>query len=137
MNISDYLEEALLNHVFRNTGYASPANVYCGIVSNVAIDADMEQGILANEIVAYAELTRPAITFGAPAQVLDKATISNTNDLDFTVMPAVTVKYAIVMDSNVKGAGNILYWCPLTIARAVTAGDTFRIPIGDLVLDLA
>lgn len=135
-NISDYLEAALLNHVFRNTPYSQPAAVYVGLVDNVATDAEMEAGTLTHEIVAYTG-NRPAVTFGAPAQIGDKATIKNTGVLDFLLMPAVTVKYAIVMDGNTKSAGNILYWCPLTTPKTCNAGDTFELPIDNLVLDLA
>ena len=135
-NISTYLEDILLNLVMRATAYpgAAPAAVYCGLVDDTAVDADMEAGTLTNEITAYTG-DRPAITFGAPSDVGGKETIKNTAALEFEVMPAVTVKYAIVCDAAT--AGNILYWCPLAAEKTCNAGDTFRIPIDGLVLDLA
>jgi hypothetical protein len=134
-NISDYLQAALLDAVFLNTPYTSPATVYCGIVSSLASDADMKAGTLTNEITGYTG-SRVAVAFGAPSPIAGAETIANTGNLDFTVMPAVTVKYAIVCDSPTIGAGNILYWCPLTSPKTTNAGDTFRIPVGDLVLNL-
>lgn len=136
-NIATYLEEKLLNHTFRNTAYTQPATVYCGIVSDTATDTDMEAGTLTNEITGYTG-NRKAITFGVPSQVSGKATIKNSATLDFETMPAPAgrqVKYAIVCDAAT--AGNILYWCPLSTQKTWNEGDTFRIPIDGLVLDLA
>jgi len=136
-NISNYLEEALLNHVMRNNAYTSPTNVYCGLVSNDASEADLEAGTLTNEITGYTG-DRKEITFSAPSQTVTghegKAAIQNTNLLEFLNMPAGTVKYAIICDAD--SAGNILYWCPLDTEKNTNAGDTFRIPVEDLTIDL-
>jgi len=132
-NIATYLENALLNHVMRNTEYTRPATVYCGLIDNVSDGTELEAGTLDNEITTYTG-DRKAITFGAPANVGGKATIKNSAALEFLVMPAVTVKYAIVCDAAT--AGNILYWCPLAAEKTCNAGDTFQLPIDALVLDL-
>ena len=132
-NIADYLEEALLDHVFRNVPHTSPTTVYCGLVDDVGVDAELEAGTLTNEITAYTG-DRKAITFGAPTQEGGKATIKNTAAIEFENMPAGTVKYAIVCDAAT--VGNILYWCPLTAQKTCNPGDTFRIAIDGLVLDL-
>lgn len=133
-NISDYLEEKWLA-MLKGTAYSAPT-AYCGIVSDAAVDADMEAGTLTDEIDGY-DGNRPAITFGDISQVSGKATMSNSADLDFEDMPAVTVKYAIICDGATKGAGNILYWCPLTEEKVVGTGSIFRIPAENLTIDLA
>ncbi len=133
-NIADYLEEALLNHVFRNIPYSSPVTVYCGLIETGDYDAELEAGTLTHEVTAYTG-DRKAVTFGAPAQEAGKATVKNSAAIEFEDMPAVTVKYAIVCDAATLG--NILYWCPLVEEKVVNAGDTFRIAAGGLVLDLA
>lgn len=139
-NISTYLENAILNHVFRDIGYTRPGTVYCGIVSSSGTDQQLEAGTLTNEITAYTG-NRKEIVFGdAPSQVDGKATISNTNEVEFENMPSVTVKYAIICDDTTSG--NILYWLPMVndlgepITKTTNSGDTFRIPIGDLTIDL-
>lgn len=133
-NIANYLEEALLNHVMRNSEYSRPATVYCGLIETGDYDAELEAGTLDHEITAYTG-NRKAITFGAPAQVSGKATVKNSAALEFDNMPAKTVKYAIVCDAATEG--NILYWCPLSAEKTCNAGDTFKIAIDGLVLDLA
>lgn len=132
-NISNYLEEAILNHVMRNEEYTRPTTVYVGIISDDASDNDLEEGILANEITTYTGNRKP-VTFTEPTQQDGKATIKNNAAIDFEDMPAVTVKYAVVCDAETNG--NILYWCPLTDIKTTNAGDTFRIPEDGLVLDL-
>jgi hypothetical protein len=135
-NFSTYLEEELLDHVLKNNAYTSPAAVYAGLVSDVAADADMEAGTLTNEITAYTG-NRPAITWGAISQSGGKSTVSTaTAALEFVNMPAVTTKYVIICDGATKSAGNVLVWAALTTARTTVAGDTLRIPIGDLTVDL-
>lgn len=135
-NIATYLEDILLNLVMRATAYpgGAPAVVYCGLVVSGDYDAELEAGTLTHENMGYTG-NRPAITFGAPADVGGKATIKNSAALEFLVMEAITVKYAIVCDAAT--AGNILYWCPLAAEKTTNAGDTFRIAIDGLVLDLA
>lgn len=137
MNISNYLEEKILNHVMRNEVYASPSTVYVGIVKETATNEDLETGILTGEITEY-DGNRKEVTFSAPSQVMGKATITNENILDFENMPALDsnnkVKYAIVCDAATNG--NILYWCPANAEKVTNAGDTYRIPVGDLTLDL-
>ena len=135
-NIATYLETILLNLVMRATAYpgGAPAAVYCGLVDDNAADADLEAGTLDDEITSYTG-DRKAITFGAPADVGGKQTIKNSAALEFLLMPAVTVKYAIVCDAATSG--NILYWCPLAAEKTCNAGDTFNIAIDGLVLDLA
>ena len=133
-NISDYLEEKWLN-MLKGTAYTAPT-VYCGIVSDVAVDADLEAGTLTDEITGYTG-NRPAITLGTVSQVGGKATVKNSVAIDFVNMPAPAgrqIKYAIICDAAT--AGNILYWCPLSVQKVWNTGDTFRIPIDGLVVDL-
>lgn len=136
-NIATYLEDALLNHVMRNSEYSRPATVYCGLINDDSDGSELEAGTLDNEITGYTG-DRKAITFGAPANVGGKATIKNSAALTFLSMPAPSgkaVKYAIVCDAAT--GGNILYWCPLAAEKSWNEGDTFNIAIDGLVLDLA
>jgi hypothetical protein len=110
--------------------------VYCAIFNTTATSAQLEAGTLTNEITGYTG-NRPQITFGAPSQISDKATRKNTGALEFLSMPSVTVRFAAIMDSATKGAGNILWWMQLAADKAVPAGETFRLPIDNLVADLA
>jgi hypothetical protein len=132
-NISTYLEEALLGHVMKNSSYTSPAVVYCGLVTSSASASDMEAGTLTNEITSYTG-NRKAITFGTISQAGGKSLVKNSAAIEFEDMPAATVAYAIICDAST--VGNILWWCPLDTNKNTNAGDTFRIPIDGLTVDL-
>lgn len=127
--LSDYLENALLNHVLRNTAYTSPTAVYAALFTDAASLAELEAGTLTNEVTggSYARL---AVTFGAPSDGLT----DNTDALSYTDMPAVTVGYVAVMDAAT--AGNVLFYGALTAEQTLTAGDTFAFDIGTLDIDI-
>jgi len=126
-NLSNYFEEQILTEKLVNS------TVYVGLISDTATDADLESGDLTNEITAYTG-DRKSISFTSPTQVSGKATIENDANIDFEDMPAETVGYAVIMDAQT--AGNILYWCPADNVKTTNSGDTYRIPSGDLTLDL-
>lgn len=135
-NATDYLEAALLNHVFRATSYSSPANVYLALINDDASDADMDDGDLTNEITGYTG-NRPAITFGAPSQDDDVGRILNNAQIEFAGMPETSVKYIVIMDGNTKESGNMLFWITVTDGpKVVNAGDIYRVPSGQVEIRL-
>jgi len=136
LNISTYLEGKWLN-MLKGAAFTAPTT-YLGIVSDVAVDADMEAGTLTDEITGYTG-NRPAVSFGAITPGGNKSTMPNSAaNIDYLLMPAPAgrqVKYAIVCDAAT--GGNILYWCPLSLMKVWNTGDTFRIPATTgLTLDL-
>ena len=143
-NISSYLEEALLSHVFRNVEYTRPgATIYIAIFDDTAVEADLEAGTVAggaftDEITTYAEANRPGVAFNeaTPFQQAGKATVVSAADVEYTVMPAVTVKYVAACDNATKGAGNILYWAELGTPRTAVLGDEVKFEAGDIQFDL-
>jgi hypothetical protein len=138
-NISTYLEELLLNHVFRNVDFPRPgATHYLAIFPDTAAEADLEASDFTDEIDTYAEADRPAITFdeAVPFQQAGKATLVSAGAVEYTVMPADTVGYAAVCTAAGHGAGNVLYWLPLTPARTPGAGNALRFNAGEIVIDL-
>lgn len=77
-----------------------------------------------------AETTRKQATFGAAAS---GRAISNTVAVEWTNV-STTETYTHVSLWDASTAGNFLGRDDLSSSAAVTAGDTFRIPVGDLDL---
>lgn len=130
MSIANYLEAAILNAVFRNTTYTSPAIVYLALYTADPTDADTGTEVTGG---AYA---RQAVAFGAPTQVVGKGTISNTGIVTF---PTATVDWGMVTHVGVRDAltaGNLLYSGPVTTARAIFSGDVVKFLVGQVVIDL-
>lgn len=81
---------------------------------------------------AAVNTTRQAVTFGAAAAT---GAISNTAAVEWTSV-STTETYSHVSFWTASVAGTFLGSDDLSSTAAVTAGDTFRIPIGDLDLTL-
>lgn len=126
---SDYLENALLDHVLNNTALTSPTTVYVALFTDTATGGELEAGTLTNE-VSGGSYARQSAAFDAPAG----GATANSAGISFTDMPAGTVSYVAVMDAAT--AGNVLFHGALTTSRTLNAGDTFTISAGDLDITL-
>ena len=122
MAFSTYLADALLDHVLRGVGYTSPTNVYVSLHS-----ADPGR-TGANEVTAYTGDRKVGSFVAASAR-----TSSTDTDLDFEDMPATTVTHYGVWDAAT--AGNFLYGGAANSSTSVSAGETFRLPAGDLTVE--
>lgn len=80
-----------------------------------------------------AETTRKQVTFGAGAAT---GTISNTAAVEWTLV-STSETYSHISLWSASAAGTFLGSDDLSSTAAVTAGDTFRIPIGDLDISLS
>ena len=77
---------------------------------------------------AAANTTRQAVTFGNAAA---SGAISNTAAVEWTSVPNTEV-YSHVSFWTASSGGTFLGSDDLSSTASVTAGDTFRIPVGDL-----
>ncbi|MEK9505168.1 phage tail fiber protein [Gaopeijia maritima] len=99
---SDYLETALLNHVFRNTAMTSPAAVYVALFT---ADGAGETGTPGTEVVAGDGYARVEATFGAPSDDSGEMQVANSADVEFGKATADkgTVTHWCVMDAPTGG----------------------------------
>jgi hypothetical protein len=74
--------------------------------------------------------SRKAVTFNAPSG----GSMTNSADIDFPNMPAATITHVALWDA--ASAGNCLWIGALTTSKTTNAGDTFRIPAGQLTVTL-
>lgn len=81
---------------------------------------------------AAAETTRKQVTFGSAAAT---GAISNTAAVEWTNV-STTETYSHISLWTASSAGTFLGSDDLSSTAAVTAGDTFRIPVGDLDLTI-
>lgn len=119
---SNYLETALLNHVFRNTALTSPATVYLALYTTNPGDDDT------GTEVSGGSYSRQAIGFDAPSG----GAIVNSSDVNFTSMPGTTVSHWGVRDAS--SGGNLLAYGSYSTPVDVTAGETFTQQAGTLTI---
>jgi len=125
--MSNYLENALINATLRNTAYTSPTTVYLALYTTDPTDADTGTEVSGN---GYA---RQSITFGAPSNGVS----SNTAAIEF---PQATGSWGTVAYIGIRDAsttGNLLYHTALDASKTIATGDVFRVAIGSLSVTLA
>ncbi len=124
--MSNYLENALINATLRNTAYTSPAAVYVGLYTS-----DPGEGNTGTE-VSGGSYARTAVTFGAPSNGV------STNSASVTFPTATgtwgTVTHIGILDASTSG--NLLYYTALDASKSIASGDVFTISTGNLSVTL-
>jgi hypothetical protein len=118
---SDLVANSWLDAVARATAYSEAA---------VWVKLHLADPGTAGTTSPAANTTRQQATFGAGAA---SRTISNTVAVEWTSVPNTEV-YSHISLWDASTGGNFLGRDDLSSTASVTAGDTFRIPIGDLDL---
>ena len=123
MSIANYLENKVLDKVFRNTDFT---------VSGAWVrlhTGDPGEDATAN---GATETTRKSATFGTAAS---SGSISTTADMTWTSYPAAeTITHISLWDAST--AGNALWKGALTASRTLAIGNTFTISSGSLTITL-
>jgi hypothetical protein len=125
--MSNYLENALINVTLRATAYTAPATVYVSLWTSDPTDAG------SGTEVSGGSYARTAVTFAAPSNGV------TTNSADVT-FPTCTASWGVVGWIGINDAlttGNLLYHSPLDSAKTIDSGDIFKISTGNLSVTLA
>ncbi len=126
MNASNYLEEAVLNHFFRNGNIQSPAQLFLALYISDPTDNDTGTEIQGG---AY---QRQQITFAAPTQVNGKATIQNNGEIRF---PVATSNWGTVSHFGIRTAqtgGNLLTYGAVPVPKLIENGDEAKFNLNTL-----
>jgi len=125
--MSDFLENALINATLRNTAYTSPSVVYIALYTSDPTDANT------GTQVSGGSYARQAVTFGAPSN----GVTTNSAAIEFPQATASwgTVGWIGILDAS--SSGNLLYHTALDTSKTIDSGDIFKISIGNLSVTLA
>jgi hypothetical protein len=125
--ISNYLENALINATLRNTTFTSPAAVYISLHTADPTDAGSGTEVSGGSYI------RQAATFGAPSNGVS----TTTADITFPQATANwgTIGWIGIWDAQTTG--NLLYHTALDTSKAIDNGDIFKIASGSLTVTLA
>ena len=125
--LSDYLENKLLDHVLRGTSYTSPTTVFVGLYTSDPGDdnsgAECTGGAYARQSLSVTTASGGIVTSSAdvtfPQATDNWGTISHIGLLD-----AVS-------------SGNLLMHTELTTSKTISTGDVLKISSGSLTASLA
>lgn len=125
--MSNYLENALINGTLRGSTYTAPATVYVALYTSDPTDAD------AGTEVSGGSYARQSVTFGAPSNGVS----TNTGAVTFPTASASwgTLTHIGIRDAST--AGNLLYYAPLAESKTIGSGDIFTIAVGQISATLA
>jgi hypothetical protein len=127
-NLSNYLENKLLDHFLGTAAYTMPTTVYVGLYT--VAPTDTSTGTSGGTQVTGGSYARQTAVFSGAVD----GTTSNTANIDFAGMPAATTVAIGVFDALTSG--NLLLWGTLTANKTTDAGDTLRIATGDLDISI-
>lgn len=125
--MSNFLENALINATLRATTYTSVATVYVSLWTSDPTDAG------SGTEVSGGSYARTAVTFAAPSNGV------TTNSADVT-FPTATASWGVVGWIGLNDAstsGNLLYHTALDASKTVDSGDILKISSGNLSVTLA
>ena len=124
--LSNYLEDKLLDHVLRNVTYNSPTTVYVGLYTSDPQDdnsgTEVSGGSYARQILSVSAASAGTVT----------------SDADVT-FPQATGNWGTITHIGLLDAltsGNLLMHTPLTTSKLIETGDILKIPTGNLTATL-
>lgn len=125
--MSNFLENALINATLRATTYTSPATVYISLWTTDPTDAG------SGTEVSGGSYARTSVTFGAPSN----GVTTNSAAVEF---PQATASWGTVAYFGINDAstgGNLLYHSPVTTSKTIDTGDIFKFASGSISVTLA
>lgn len=125
--MSNYLENALVNAVLRNTSFTSPTTTYLALYTSDPTDADT------GTEVTGGSYQRQSITFGAPSNGVS----TNSSAIEF---PQCTADWGTITHVGIRDAvtsGNLLFHTALDASKVINNGDIFKITSGNLSVTFA
>jgi hypothetical protein len=125
--MSNFLENALINATLRNTGYTSPTTTYLALYTTDPTDADSGTEVTGGSYV------RQSLAFSSPSNGVS----TNSSAIEF---PQATADWGTISHVGIRDAvtsGNLLYHTALDSSKVINNGDIFKITTGNLSVTLA
>jgi hypothetical protein len=132
-SLTDFLENALISHLFRGTAYTAPSTWFVSLhttaCSDSATGTEVTGGSYARVGVASGTGTWAAVSAG-------NGTTSNVSVITFPTPTAGwgTVTHFALWDAST--AGNQLICQALTTSKTINSGDTVTFPAASLTIQI-
>lgn len=140
--MSDYLENKLIDQIFRGQAYTFPSTLYIGLLTSTPSDTGGGTEISGNAYTRISianSLTNWAGTQGAATTVASSGTTGTTSNNGSVNFPTPTGTWGTVTAFGIYDAatgGNLLFYGALTIIKTINQSDTVSFPPASLSLQL-
>ena len=127
--LSDYMENKILEHMFRNQAHTPPATIYLALCTTATNDAGGGTEVTGN---GYARTAIPLASAAAAGL------LSNSGVITF---PAASggawglCSHVKICDAST--AGNVMMHGALTVSKQIDDGDVFEMLTGELDMSMA
>lgn len=142
--MSDYLESALIDHIFRTSSFTKPSVLAIALLTTNAVDADSGvfttgTGVEVTNAGAYARVSRNPLDANWTATAGGDGQTDNAAAITFTQATGSwgTVNAFAIVDNATYNTGNMLFYSAVTTPRAIDNGDTAEFAAGAITVTLA
>jgi len=141
--LTNYLENKLVDHLFRAQTLSAPATLYIGLLTSAPSDTGGGTEISGNNysrVAVTSSLANWAGTQSAGSTVASSGTggqTSNNAAITFATPSGTwgTASHFAIYDA--ASSGNMLFYGSLAIAKTINQGDTVSFPAGSLTITFA
>ena len=130
---SDFLENALADHITGKTAYAKPTNVFIALCTAAVADNDTGTTITEAAYGAYARQS----TSGADWNAASAGLADNANAITFPEATSGSETETDVAACDASSAGNLLWFDVLTTSLPIVTGVTPKFDPTDLSVSVA
>lgn len=130
--MSDYLEQSVINHIFRGTTFSTPTTLYVALYTSAPTDAGGGTEVSGGSYARVA-VTCNTTNWSAPTSA---GTTSNSNAITFPQATASWGNIVAVGFFDASTGGNLLIWLTQT-SVAVASGQTAQYAAGQLSVTAA
>jgi hypothetical protein len=131
--LTNFLEDALIGHLFRGTPYVAPTTLYVGLLTAAPGEAGGGTEVAGN---AYARVAVANSSAQWNAAAGGNGTTANTNVVTFPVPSAgwgVVTHFAVY---DAAATGNMLWYSALTLSKTINSGDTVSFPAATITIQI-
>lgn len=140
--MSDYLENKLVDQIFRGQAYTFPSTLYVGLLTATPSDTGGGTEVSGNAYARVAvtnSLANWAGTQGAGTTVASSGATGTTSNNTAITFPTPTATWGTVVAFGIYDAassGNLLFYGTLSISKTINQADTVTFPAASLSLQL-
>lgn len=136
--LSDYLENKIVDQLFRGQAYSFPSTLYVGLVTVAENDAGGGTEVAGNGYARVAvtnSLANWAGTQSAGSTTASSGTSGTTSNNNTISFPTPTASWGTLVGFGIWDAatgGNLLVYGALTVSKTINTGDVVDFPAGTL-----
>lgn len=135
-NLSDYLETALVNHIFGGNTWTRPGTIYFALFTTEPTDASQSELQIGANGYARVLVANNTTTWGTSAGAGVNA---RTTAIEIAFPQCIDNNWGEVRGVGIYDAqtgGNLLVWATLSTPKTINVGDTAKFAAGSFTFTL-